>query len=51
MSSKYCELVWPNGKVLGWQAEGPRLNSFSALPSLQKGCGLRTLSCDFAPRI
>ena len=41
------ELVWPSGKALGWQAEGPRFDTASALPglSLQKGCGLWTLSC------
>ena len=22
----FCELVWPSGKALGWQAEGPRFN-------------------------
>ena len=43
------ELVWPIGKALGWQAEGPRLDSASAFLSLQKGCGLWTLSCDFVP--
>ena len=31
-----CEPVWPNGKPLGWQAEGPRFDSASALLSLQK---------------
>ena len=40
------EPVWPSGKALGWLAEGPRFESASALLSLQKGCGLRTLSCD-----
>ena len=42
------EPVWPSGKALGWQAEGPRFNTASALLSLQKGCGLWTLCCDFA---
>ena len=41
--------VWPSGKTLDWQAEGPRLDTDSALFSLQKGCGLWTLSCDFVP--
>ena len=40
-------LVWPSGKALGWEAEGPWLDSASALLSLQKGCGLWTLHCDF----
>ena len=35
-----CEPVWLSGKALGWLAEGPRLDSASALLSLQKGCGL-----------
>ena len=30
-------------------SEGPRLDSASALPSIQKGCSLWTLSCDFVP--
>ena len=30
------EPVWPSGKALGWQAEGPRFESTSALLSLQK---------------
>ena len=34
-----------------FKAEGPRLDSASALLSLQKGCGLWTLSCDFVPHI
>ena len=34
---------------LGWLAEGPRFESASALLSLQKGCGLRTRSCDRCP--
>ena len=41
------EPVWPSGKALGWQAEGPRFDTASALLSLRKGCGLWTLSCDF----
>ena len=41
------EPVWPSGKALGWQAKGPRFDTASALLSLQKGCGLWTLSCDF----
>ena len=40
------EPVWPSGKALGWWAEGPRFDTASALLSLQKGCGLWTLSCD-----
>ena len=43
------EPVWPSGKALGWEAEGHRLDSASVLPSLQKDCGLWTLSCDFLP--
>ena len=31
------------------KAEGPRIDSASALLSLQKGCGLWTLFCDFVP--
>ena len=34
---------------LHWKAEGPWFDIASALPSLQKGCGLWTLSCDFVP--
>ena len=49
LSTEVCEPVWPSGKAFGWQAEGPRLDSASALLSLQKGCGLWTLSCDFVP--
>ena len=30
------EPVWPSGKALGWQAEGPRFESASALLSFQK---------------
>ena len=41
------EPVWPGGKALGWYAEGPQFDTASALLSLQKGCGLWTLSCDF----
>ena len=41
------EPVWPSGKALGWQAEGPRFDTTSALLSLQKGCGLWTLFSDF----
>ena len=44
---QWCEPVWPSGKALGWKAEGLRFESASALISLQKGCGLWTLSCDF----
>ena len=32
----FHEPVWPSGKALGWQAEGPRFESASALLSLQK---------------
>ena len=35
-----CEPVWPSGKALDWEAEGPRFDSASAVLSLQKGCGL-----------
>ena len=35
-----CEPVWPSGKALGWQAEGPRFES---------ACGLWSLPCDFVP--
>ena len=45
--SKEGEPVWPSGKALGWEAEGPRFDTASVLLSLQKGCGLWTLSCDF----
>ena len=45
-----CEPVWPSGKALGWSAEGPRFDTASTLLSLQKGCGLWTLSCDFVPQ-
>jgi len=45
-----CEPVWLGGKALGWQAEGPRLDSASAVLSLQEGCGLWTLSCAFGPQ-
>ena len=45
--SRTGEPVWPSGKALGRLAEGPRFDTASALPSLQKGCGLWTLSCDF----
>ena len=40
-----CEPVWPSGKA--GEAEGPRFHTASVLLSLQKGCGLWTLSCDF----
>ena len=30
------ESVWPSGKALSWQAEGPRFESALALLSLQK---------------
>ena len=47
---KFGELVWPSGKALGWLVtEGPRLDSASALPSLQNGCSLWTLPGDFVP--
>ena len=38
-----CQPVWPSGKALGWQA-GPRLDSASAVRSLQTGCDFVTLS-------
>ena len=28
--------VWPSGNALGWEAEGPRFDSASALLSLKK---------------
>ena len=31
-----CEPVWPSGKALGWEAQGLRFESASALLSLQK---------------
>ena len=31
-----CKPFWPSGKELGWQAEGPRFESASALLSLQQ---------------
>ena len=34
-TSLVCESIWPNGKGLGWWAEGPRFDSVSALLSLQ----------------
>ena len=40
------EPVWPSGKALGWEVEGPRFSIALALLSLQKGCGLWTLLCD-----
>ena len=43
------EPVWSSGKALGWEVEGPRFDSASALPSLQKGCHLWTPSRDFVP--
>ena len=39
--------VWPSGKALGWQAEGPRFVSASDLFSLQKPlviCGHRLVT-------
>ena len=35
-SGKSGEPVWPSGKALGWYAEGPRVESVSALHLLQK---------------
>ena len=35
---KTGSLVWPGGKALDWQAEGPRFDFASALLSLQKLC-------------
>ena len=37
------EPVWPSGKALGWQAEGPRFESASALLSLQKVWSMDTV--------
>ena len=45
--SKDREQVWSSGKALACLAEGPRFDTASALLSLQKGCGLWTLSCGF----
>ena len=43
---KTGSLVWPSGKALDWQAEGPRFHSASALLSLSpKVVRLWTLSC------
>ena len=39
-----CEPVWPSGKALGWQAEGLRFESASALLSLQKLWSVDTVS-------
>ena len=44
--SNMGEPVWPSGKALGWEVEGPRFSIALALLSLQKGCGLWTPSCD-----
>ena len=30
-----CEVVWPSSEALGWNAEGPRFESASALLSLK----------------
>ena len=38
----FSHQVWPSGK-----AEEPRFDTASALLSLQKGCSLWALSCDF----
>ena len=46
LSPPECEPVWPSGKALGL-VSGRTSDSASALLSLQKGCGLWTLSCDF----
>ena len=37
------EPVWPRGKVLGWQAEGPQFESTSAVLSLQKWWSVDTV--------
>ena len=39
--------VWPSGKA-GKQKALARFR-FGSLPSLQKGCGLWTLYCEFVP--
>ena len=44
-----CELAWPMGKTLGWEA-GPRFDSAS-VGSPRSCCCLWTLSCDFVLRI
>ena len=44
------EPVWPSGKALGWEAEGPRFDPLR-LSFLFKNDGLWTLSCDFAHTI
>ena len=43
------EPVWPSGKALGWEAEGPRFDSASAVHSLQKVvvCGLCLVTLSF----
>ena len=46
---KRREPVCPDGKASGWQVEGPRFESASALFSLQKYFDLWTLSCDLVP--
>ena len=42
-TSLVCESIWPNGKGLGWWAEGPRFESVSALLSLQNLWALDTV--------
>ena len=42
-----CEPVWPSGKALGKRKDLGSTDTASALLSLQKGCDLWTLSCDF----
>ena len=39
----FREPVWPSGKAVGWQAEGPRFDTASVLLSLQK---LRSVDTD-----
>ena len=34
--SSTCKPAWPSGKTFGWEAQGPRFDSVSALLSLQK---------------
>ena len=39
------EPVWPSGKALGWQAEGSRFDSASAVISLSKLWSVDTVLC------
>ena len=46
--TRACEPIWPSGKALGWQADGPS-SSRLRLSFLLTSCGLIASSCDFAP--